>query len=522
MDKKPPPLDQRKRIAADVLKRLGEFIHDESGSYLVFVSVLAPTLIGVAALGGEGAFVLATHRAVQAAADSAAVSVASYYAAQTTAVASPTSSQLTSQAEAVAASYGFVSGSGGASVTVNNPPSAGNFTGANCTGSNNCAFEVIVSQSHSPLLSALYLSNAMTISARAVALINVANGSGAVCVLALGKSSGGTANLANAITGAGAAPLNLIGCSVTTNSSDTNSITLSGSAHINLLLGGRASTVGNYSYSGTASVESCTSLSGSTCNGATQSPPPTGVGATPDPYADVTIPSATLSSCSNLSSLVSPWSSSYMCVAGDNTRGLCFSKNSTNLTLSPGTYCGGISISKGNATYTLKSGVYTLASTNNSQGLVESGGSNIIDGTAGVTLAFTSADGTYPPASSPMMDVPGSLTVKLTAPTSGSTAGFVIMGDRSMPLGTAGENVSPVGSQFRIQNGATATLDGAVYLPNGALTLDGNGFAATNCSQIVTNVLDLDNSGTMTINCAPGDGGSAPSSLIGMVPLLVE
>ena len=490
----------------------------------MFVSVLMPTLIGVAALGAEGAYVLSQHRAVQATADSAAVSVASYYAAQKTAVATPTGTELTDEAQAVVATY---AGMSGATVTVNNPPASGNFTGANCSGSNNCAFEVIVSLSHSPLLSAYYLSNAITITGRAVALLNVANGSGADCVLALGKSSGGTANLANAITGAGAAPLNLIGCSVTTNSSNANSITLSGSAHINLVevngvLGGRASTVGNYSDSGTASVESCTSLTGSTCNGATAAPPLTAAGDTPDPYASVTIPSATLATCSNLSTHVSPWSSSYMCASGNNTAGLCFSKNSTNITLSPGTYCGGISISKGNATYTLSPGVYVLASTNSSQGLVESGGSNIINGTGGVTLVFTSADGTYPTASNPIMDIPGSLQLNLTAPTSGSTAGFVIMGDRSMPLGTAGENVSPVGTQFRIQNGAAATLGGVVYVPDGALTLDGNGFAATNCSQIVTNVLDLDNSGTLTVNCATGGGGTAPSSFIGAVPLLVE
>ena len=68
-----------------------------------------------------------------------------------------------------------------------------------------------------------------------------------------------------------------------------------------------------------------------------------------------------------------------------------------------------------------------------------------MNGTAGVTLVFTSADGTYPTQSlfDPMMDIQTVATITLTAPTTGSTAGFVIMGDRSMPLGTVGRAARP-------------------------------------------------------------------------------
>ena len=96
------------------------------------------------------------------------------------------------------------------------------------------------------------------------------------------------------------------------------------------------------------------------------------------------------------------------------------------------------------------------------------------------------------------------------------------MGDRSMPLGTVGQNGTATGSQFVISNGATVTLSGTVYLPKGALTLDGNGFATANCSQIIANVIDLDNSGNLNINCSTNGGGTAPVSLFGSVPLLVE
>ena len=180
--------------------------------------------------------------------------------------------------------------------------------------------------------------------------------------------------------------------------------------------------------------------------------------------------------------------------------------------------------------YILNPGIYVLATTTNgiangNAGLTESGGTNIMAGT-GVTLVFTSntpaVSTSYPTASNPMMDIPGSMTFNLTAPTTGPTAGFVIMGDRSMPLGTVGQNGTATGSQIVISNGAAVTLSGTVYLPKGALTLDGNGLATANCSQIIANVIDFDNSGALDINCSTNGGGTAPVSLFGSVPLLVE
>jgi hypothetical protein len=483
------------RTVAKAFTFVHRFIHDESGSYLVFLTTLMPVLIGVAALGTEGAQVLPLHRQAQAAADSAAVSVASYYVAQySPLLTAPTPAKLQTQAQAVAVAYPLLSG---ATVTMNNPPSSGNFQSSNCPpnggASEYCAFEVIVSQSHSPLLSSYWLSSAMTVKARAVALIGasgIGGGSSANCILALGKSSGGTANLAEAITANGAAQLNLQGCSIGTNSSASGSgaanaiyFGSAGNAAINLIktdsiLGGNVSAVGGASIvancsSPTNCTRSCTSVSGSTCNGGIAVLPVTTAAATPDPNAGVTIPSG--ATCSSLSSLVSPWNSKYLC-DGTNTGGLCFNKNNTVITLSPGTYCGGISITKGSdpvsplPNYVLTPGVYVLATTasgiaNGNGGLSESGGSNIMAGT-GVTLVFTSntpgVSASYPTPSTPkapnMMDIPGSMTLNLSPPTSGPTAGFVIMGDSSMPLGTDGQiNSSPssgTGSQFGSQRAA--------------------------------------------------------------------
>jgi Putative Flp pilus-assembly TadE/G-like len=484
---------------------------DESGSYVVYMSVLLPVLIGVAGLGAEGTMMLSTHRSLQAAADSAAVSAASYYAAQTTALSSPTSTQLLNQAKGVSAKYGFVAGAGGVSVTMNNPPASGNFT------ANGDAFEVIVSQPHTPMLSAYWFSSAATVSARAVALINTSGGTSADCALALGKSSTG-ANVADAITGNGNARLNVTGCSVFSNSSNANSIFLGpkGSAAINLIktggnLAGNLGTVGGDSISGGSNIESCTSVSGAACSGASALTANTGAASVPDPYATATIPSA--GTCATIPA-------AYQCKSGSNTGGWCFNSVNGPVSLSPGTYCGGISISKGTPTLNLSSGVYILASEKSSPGLTDSKGTVTLNGT-GVTLVFTSADGTYPVGAADMMDIPNDMTLNLTAPTTGSTAGFVIMGDRSMPLGTAGQSTTPAGSQFVVENGATANLNGIVYLPNGAMSFEGNGGTTADCAQFITNVLDLNNSGNLNIDCTSG-GGGAPSTLIGSVPLLVE
>jgi hypothetical protein len=543
------PFRQSRRVIANTFTSVRNFIDDESGSYLVFGTILMPLLIGVAALGTEGAQVLTLHRQAQAAADSAAVSVASHYVAQyNPLLTAPTSANLQTQAQAVVVAY---PGMSGAAVTMNNPPASGNFQSSNCPpnggASEYCAFEVIVSQSHSPLLSSYWLPNAMTVKARAVALIGasgIGGGSSASCVLALGKSSvGGPADLAEAITAKGNAQVNLQGCSIGTNSNassataNQNAIYFgsNGSAATNLIetnsiLGGRVSAVGGASIvancstpGGGSCVRRCTSLSA--CGGSTAVAvtPVTGAAATPNPYAGVTVPTA--STCTAIPS-------AYQCTPGSNTAGWCFNKVSSPnpITLNPGTYCGGISFTKGNDTYNLNPGVYILASTNSSQGLTDNNGSITLNGT-GVTLVFTSADGTYPPASSPIMNVPNDLTLNLTAPTTGTTAGLVIMGDSSMPLGTAGQvNSSPstgTGSQFVIANGATMNLTGAIYVPNGALSLIGNGAVNMTCGQIIANVIDFTNSGSLNENCTTNSSGgigagSLPPTFAGTPPLLVE
>src|SRR6266436_9848957 len=90
------------------------FRRDERGNYLIITALMAPCLIGLVGLGADYGLWMQTHRAMQNAADSAAASAATAYAVGNT--------SSTTQAKAVASSYGFVDGPGGVPVTVKRPP----------------------------------------------------------------------------------------------------------------------------------------------------------------------------------------------------------------------------------------------------------------------------------------------------------------------------------------------------------------------------------------------------------------
>src|SRR5882724_6733677 len=89
---------------------------NEEGSVLVYLTITFTAVIGIAALGAEGALWLYTHRIVQSAADTAAYTAAAAYAGDS-------SSDYTGHARAITANdYGLVNGVGGVTVTVNKPP----------------------------------------------------------------------------------------------------------------------------------------------------------------------------------------------------------------------------------------------------------------------------------------------------------------------------------------------------------------------------------------------------------------
>ena len=152
---------------------LRRFADDQSGSYVIISALLMPVLVGTAGLGTEVGYWYYKHKNMQSAADSGAVSAATG------------GSNLVTEANSITASYGYQNGVQNVAVAVNQPPTLGNYT------SNPQAIEVIVSQPQQRLLSALFGSGAVPITARAVALPN----SGTGCVLALNSNANSAKDL---------------------------------------------------------------------------------------------------------------------------------------------------------------------------------------------------------------------------------------------------------------------------------------------------------------------------------------
>ena len=207
------------------INRLRRFRDDHGGGVAVAFAISLTVMIGFGGAATEVGSWLLTRRAMQGAADAAAVS-----ALNATAHGGP---DITTQARGVAAQNGWTHGVGGVTVTVNQPPTVGNFTG------NAQAVEVIIGQAQPLFFSALLPGvTAPTIRARGVAAPNPALGNG--CMLALGTG--------NSIQLSGNGSLTLNGCDADGN----GNIALGGNSNLSAHsfdIGGTTSLSGNSSIS---------------------------------------------------------------------------------------------------------------------------------------------------------------------------------------------------------------------------------------------------------------------------------
>ncbi|MBV8520771.1 MAG: hypothetical protein JOY71_01335 [Acetobacteraceae bacterium] len=284
------------------------------------VALAFPILIGFAALSIDVPLWEGTKLQAQAAAEAAAHAAG---------LALQAGQSISTEAIAVAASNGFVNGSGGSVVTVNNPPKSGAYQ----TVSH--AIEVIVSSPQKMFFSHLFLSAAPTVSGRAV----VSAQSGA-CVIVLSSSG---------ITMSGGGTFSMPSCDLYNNGSTT--------------------------VSGTTTV---------TANDVYLASPPTGTltvtantynqhaAKIADPYA-----SRTTYSCSSSNSMT--YYSSSKTYTGSQT-------------LSGGAqFCGGLTLS-GSGTLNLNDGVYIFGGSLVASGTWTINSSNatlIFTGSAGITASGT-------------------------------------------------------------------------------------------------------------------------------------
>jgi Flp pilus assembly protein TadG len=392
---------------------LRRFRQDESGNYLIITALMMPVLVGAASFGVEEGLLLHNQKAMQHAADSAAVSAA-------IAVASGATGNGATQANAVAATYGYVNGANSTTVTVNSPPRLGPNT------NNRSALEVVVAQPQARIFSSIWGSQPIPVMSRAVAMPQ-----GAPCILALNQTAGG------AYSEQGSVNVSLVNCSVIADSTSNSALKVGGSSRLSTSFAGAVG--------GISGQSAITATDGVTA----------GYHYVADPYA--TVPTPTFTGCDKRN----------------------YSTNS-DVTLSPGVYCGGIDI-KSQAHVTLSAGIYIL-----DQGSLSMSGQSALSGT-GVTLFFTSSTGNnYASAS-----IAGGATINLVAPTSGSTAGIAIFGDRGMPASTT----------FKLTGGDTQLIGGAVYLPSAGLKWAGNSSLGQQCTQIVADTIAMVGNSGLKVNC---------------------
>ncbi|MGA2135494.1 MAG: pilus assembly protein TadG-related protein [Bryobacteraceae bacterium] len=275
--------------------------------------------------------------------------------------------------------------------------------------------EAVATTRQTQMFSSLFSSAGLFAGARATAaLVSTGGGGGSGCIYVLDK-----ANQSRALDVEGAEIIT--SCGIYVNSSNSSAIFIGGNP-----------TVGSY-----AIQASSINIVGNLQNagqGLVSPTPLTGQTAVADPLASLTPP--TVGSCNHTN----------------------FNWSTGTTTLSPGVYCGGISISGGTVTFT--GGEYIL----NGGGLQINSANTTVTG-SGVSFYNTATTG----YSFGTMTISGQPSVTFSAPTSGSMQGIFWFSDRS-DTNTAQNQI----------NGATnSTIQGTIYIPTAPLLYTGESSTST-------------------------------------------
>ena len=310
-----------------------------------------------------------------------------------------------SAGKADAALNGFTDGANNVTVTIINPPNSGSFSG------DSSAIQALVTQSAATSFMALVHFPVATVQARAVATAAASPN----CLYTLNASM----SRSFMIGGGGVINAN---CGTFVDSNSSTALHLDGGASFT---GTVLQVVGSYDNSGTLSPT-----------------PTTGVASETDPLASLTAP--TFSSCN------------YTNWKMDSSTG--------SRTLSPGTYCGGMTISASGYTATFQPGLYIIT------GGINWNSSSTVVG-SGVTLYFTTGGG----YGYGQVVISGGVHLDLTAPldsTHGGIPGILMWGDR---------NWNSTAQNVNFNGGSVTKLEGFLYFPttgmivsSGSLTSNGN------------------------------------------------
>jgi len=305
-------------------------------------------------------------------------------------------------------------------LTVNSPPTTGAFAG------DPKVVEVIAQENVVSLFSAFFTDGDVPMSGRAVARLMEGQ---AACILALDTSASG------AVTFTGSSNVTLDGCNIHSNSLATDAVAVTGSGHVTTPC---ASAIGNVSATSGLVMSECTSPieHGYPIN---------------DPYADVPEPLIS-GTCEPVNFFAGPPSSTY--------------------TISPGHYCGGLTVKR---TVTMNPGVYVV-----STGNLKIESTAVVSGT-GVMFFLTGGAS---------VNIAGTANVQLSAPTSGTYAGILIFVDRD-----------DLYDALIINGDSTSFFEGAIYAPSGHVEFAGSGTVGGGCTQIVAATIEFTGDANIGTDC---------------------
>jgi Flp pilus assembly protein TadG len=380
-----------------VLKSLRNRFRDESGQALVFVAVAMAVILGFAGLVVDVGQLHYAQSRLQAAADAAAVAGAleiTYCGGTSNCSAMQAAAQKALVENGLAGSTlvtQCATGAGsGLTLIVNNGPCAAGSAANDPNYGNTNYVEAIVSESQPTFFVKALGIPSMKITARAEAAV----GNFPFCIDTLGPS--GTTFQVNGGTLTAA-------CGILVNSTGSRAFVANGATI-------------------TASIIDISG--GDQITGSVSPTPITNAPSIPNPLSRV--PTPTVGSCT--------YSTNYL-VTGPAT-------------LNPGTYCGGITVNSGVATF--NPGLYILEGA----GLQVNGGG--ITGNNGVTFYFQTGSALFN----------GSYSINLVAPTTGTYAGILFFQNPS--------DASPA----TINGGPGSVFQGALDFPDAALQLNGGNVAA--------------------------------------------
>jgi Flp pilus assembly protein TadG len=159
------------------------------------------------------------------------------------------------------------------------------------------------------------------------------------------------------------------------------------------------------------------------------------------------------------------------------------------MTLSPGTYCGGLTVTA-QGVATVQPGVYIIKS-----GLTVLGGGTL----KGDGVMFYLTQSPYGP-----VNFAGTSIIQLTAPKSGTYSGILFFGDRTVTL--------PAGKTNKFAGTADSYLTGALYFPSQSMTFVGTTGMAAQKVMLIADTVEIQ--GTVTINAPTAADGMSLYTMI--------